>query len=128
MATIYYFRRLHTTYGGYILLSTVIYYFRRLYTTFDGYILLLPLPDCDFLRIQEMFAIFCIYGLKARLEFNMATIYYFRRLHTTYGGYILLSTVIYYFRRLYTTCSFTWLLFYKNPRNFCNFLHLWIKS
>ena len=54
MAVIYYFRRLYTTYGVYILLTTAIYYFRRLYITFDGYILLLALPDCDFVRIQDL--------------------------------------------------------------------------
>ena len=71
MAAIYYFRRLYTTYGGYILLSTAIYYFRRLYITFDGYILHLALPDCDFVRIQDFFTISHTYGLKARHDFNI---------------------------------------------------------
>ena len=71
MAAIYYFRRLYTTYGGNILLSTVIYYFRRLYINFDGYILLLALLECDFVRIQDFLAISRTYGLKARLEFNI---------------------------------------------------------
>ena len=72
MAAIYYFRRLCTTYGGYILLSTAMYYFRRLYIiTFDGYILLLALPDCDFVRIQDFITISRTYGLKARLDFNI---------------------------------------------------------
>ena len=70
-AAINYFRRLYITYGGHILLLTAIYYFRRLYITFDGYILLLDLPDSDFERIQDFLAISCIYGLKARLEFNI---------------------------------------------------------
>ena len=71
MTAIYYFRRLYTTYGGYILLSTAIYYFRRLYITFDGYILLLALPDCDFVRIQDFITISCTLGLKARLDLNI---------------------------------------------------------
>ena len=71
MAAIYYFRRLYTTYGGYILLSAAIYYFRRLYITFGGYILLLALPDCDFVRIQDFITISRLYGLKARLDFNI---------------------------------------------------------
>ena len=71
MAAIYYFRRLYTTYGGYILLSAAVYYFRRLYITFDGYILLLALPDCDFVRIQDFITISRLYGLKARLDFNI---------------------------------------------------------
>ena len=70
MAAIYYFRRLYTTYGGYILLSAAVYYFRRLYITFDGYILLLALPDCDFVRIQDFITIYA-YGLKVRLDFNI---------------------------------------------------------
>ena len=57
MAAIYYFRRLYTTYGGYILLSAAVYYFQRLYITFDGYILLLTLRDCDSVRIQDFIAI-----------------------------------------------------------------------
>ena len=78
------FRRLYTHFGGYILLSTTIYYFRRLYTTFDGhillsvaiyylqrYILFLALPDCDFVRIQDVPVILCICELKARFEFNI---------------------------------------------------------
>ena len=48
-----------------------IYYFRRLYITFDGYTLLLALPDCDFARIQDFITISRIYGLKARLDFNI---------------------------------------------------------
>ena len=71
MAAIYYFRRLYTTYGGYILLSAAVYYFRRLYITFDGYILLLALPDCDLVRIQDFITISRTYGLKARLDFNI---------------------------------------------------------
>ena len=71
MATIYYFRRLYTTYGGYIPLLKAIYYFRRLYIIFDGYILLLDLPDCDFVRIEEFFTISRTYVLKARLDFNI---------------------------------------------------------
>ena len=71
MEVIYYFRRLYTTYEGYIQLSTAIYYFRRLYITFDGYILLLALPDCDFVRIQDFITISRTYGLKARLDFNI---------------------------------------------------------
>ena len=71
MAAIYYFRRLYTTYGGYILLSTAIYNFRQLYITFNGYILLLALPDCDFIRMQDFITISCTYGLKARLDFNI---------------------------------------------------------
>ena len=71
MAAIYYFRRLYTTYGGYILLSAALYYFRGLYITFDGYILLLALPDCDLVRIQDFITISRTYGLKARLDFNM---------------------------------------------------------
>ena len=71
MAAIYYFRRLYTTYGGYILLSAAIYYFRRLCITFDGYILLLALPDCDFIKIQYFITISRSYGLKARLDFNI---------------------------------------------------------
>ena len=71
MAAIYYFRRLYTTYGGYILLSVAIFYFRRLYITFGGYILLLALPDCDFVRIQDFITISRLYGLKARLDFNI---------------------------------------------------------
>ena len=71
MAAIYYFRRLYTTYGGYILLSAAVYYFQRLYITFDGYILLLALRDCDFVRIQDFIAISRTYGLKARLDFKI---------------------------------------------------------
>ena len=71
MAAIYYFRRLYTTYGGYILLSAAVYYFPWLYITFDGYILLLALPDCDFVRIQDFITISCTYGLKAKLDFNI---------------------------------------------------------
>ena len=71
MAAIYYFRRLYTTYGGYILLSAALYYFRGLYITFDGYILLLALPDCDFVRIQDFITISGSYGLKAKLDFNI---------------------------------------------------------
>ena len=71
MAAIYYFRRLYTTYGGYILLSTAIYNFRQLYITFDGYILLLALPDCDFARVQDFITISHTYRLKARLDFNI---------------------------------------------------------
>ena len=71
MAAIYYFRRLYTTYGGYILLSTAIYNFRQLYITFDGYILLLALPDCDFVRILDFITTSCTYGLKPRLDFNI---------------------------------------------------------
>ena len=58
----------------------------------------------------------------------MGAIYYFRQLYTTSGGYILLWMAICYFRRLYTTFSFTWLWFYKNPRLYYKFSHLWIKS
>ena len=71
MAAIYYFSRLYTTYGGYILLSVAIFYFRRLYITFGGYILLLALPDCDFVRIQDFIAISRTYGLKAKVDFNI---------------------------------------------------------
>ena len=71
MAAIYYFRRLYTTYGGYILLSAALYYFRRLCITFDGYILLLALPDSDFIKIQYFITISRSYGLKARLDFNI---------------------------------------------------------
>ena len=91
LTTINYFRRLYTTFDGhillqtatyclqrphitldgYILLTAAIYYFRRLYITFDGYILLSALPDCDFVRIQDFLAIFCICRLKASLEFNI---------------------------------------------------------
>ena len=71
MAAIYYFRRLYTTYGGYILPSTAIYYFRRLYITFDCYILLSALPDCDFVRIQDFITISPTYGLKARFDLNI---------------------------------------------------------
>ena len=71
MEVIYYIRRLYTTYGGYIQLSTAITCFRRLYITFDGYILLLALPDCDFVRIQDFITISRTYGLKARLDFNI---------------------------------------------------------
>ena len=70
MVAIYYFRRLYTTYGGYILLSAAIYYFRRLYVTFDGYTIL-ALPNCDFIRIQDFITISRTYGLKARLDFNI---------------------------------------------------------
>ena len=82
MVVIYYFRRLYTTYGGYVLLLTIIYYFRRLYITFDGYILLLALPDCDFVRIRDFITIARTYSLKARLDFNINLItliqfYYF---------------------------------------------------
>ena len=70
MAAIYCFRRLYTTYGGYILLSEAVYYFQRLYITFHGYILLLALRDCDFVRIQDFIAISRTYGLKARLDFK----------------------------------------------------------
>ena len=69
MAAIYYFRRLYTTCGGFMLLSTALYYFRRLYTTFNGYILLLALPDSDFVRIQDFLAIYRTCELKTRLEF-----------------------------------------------------------
>ena len=48
---------------------STIYYFKRLYTTFDGYILLLALPDCDFFKNPRLY---CTYGLKARLEFNIS--------------------------------------------------------
>ena len=72
MAAMYYFRRLHTTYGGYILLSVAIYYFRRLHITFDGYILFLALPDCNFVRIKDFITISHTYGLKARLDFNIS--------------------------------------------------------
>ena len=68
---IYYLWRPYTTLDGYILLTAAIYYFRRLYTTFDGYILLLALPDCDFVRIQDFITISRLYGLKARLDFNI---------------------------------------------------------
>ena len=71
MTVIYYFGRLYTTYGGYMLLSAAIYYFRRLYITFGGYILHLALPDCDFVRIQDFIAIYRTYGLNARLDFNI---------------------------------------------------------
>ena len=71
MAAICNFRRLHTSYGGYILLSTTIYYFQRLYIMFDGYILLLASPDCDLVRIPDFITISDTYGLKARLDFNM---------------------------------------------------------
>ena len=71
MAAIYHFRRLYTTYRGYILLWAALCYFGRLYITFDGYILLLALPDCDFVRIQDFPAISRICGLKTRLEFNI---------------------------------------------------------
>ena len=54
-----------------MLLSTAIYNFRRLYTTFNGYILLLALPDSDFVRIQDFLAIFRTYGLRPRLEFSI---------------------------------------------------------
>ena len=70
-ATVICFRQLHTIYGGHILLQTAIYYFRRLSITFDGYILLLALPDCDFVRIQDFITISRLYGLKARLDFNI---------------------------------------------------------
>ena len=69
MAAIYYFRRLYTTCGGYILLLTAIYYFRQLYITFDSYIL--ALPDCDFVRIQDFITISHTFGLKSRLDFNI---------------------------------------------------------
>ena len=55
-----------------MLLSTAIYYFRRLYTTFDGYILLLALPDSDFVRIQDFLLIYRTYESKARLEFSIS--------------------------------------------------------
>ena len=71
LATINYFRRLYTTFGGYILLSTAfggytllltaIHYFRRLNTTFS-------FTFCNFERIQDFPAI-C--ALKAGLEFNI---------------------------------------------------------
>ena len=57
MAAIYYFRQLHTTYDGYILLSTVIYY--------------LGLPGCDFVRSKDFITISHTYGLKGRLDFNI---------------------------------------------------------
>ena len=60
---IYYFKRLYTTYDGYVPLLTAVYYFQRLYITFDCYILLLALPDCDFVRIQDFPAISRICGL-----------------------------------------------------------------
>ena len=71
MATMYYFRRLYTTHGGYILLLTAIYYFQWLYTTFDGYMLLLALPDSDFVRTQDFLVISRTYGLNANLEFSI---------------------------------------------------------
>ena len=71
MVAIYYFRRLYTTYCGYILLSAAIYYFQQVYITFEGYILLLALPDCDFVTIQEFNTISCTYVLKARVDFNI---------------------------------------------------------
>ena len=71
MAALYYFRRLYTTYSGYILLSTAIYYFRPLYITFDGYILLLALPECDSVGVQDLITISRTYGLKARLDFDI---------------------------------------------------------
>ena len=71
LTSINYFRQLYTIYGAHILIWTAIYYLRWLYTTFDSYILLLTLPDCDFVRIQDFITISCIYGLKARLDFNI---------------------------------------------------------
>ena len=88
LITINYFRRLYTTFGGHILLSTAIYYFWRPYTTFDGYILLLTaiypirrlyitfdcyilllaLRCCNLARIQVFPAICFLCGLNTRLE------------------------------------------------------------
>ena len=54
-----------------MLLSTTMYYFRRLYTTFNGYILLLALSNSDFVSIQDFIAIYRTYELKTRLEFSI---------------------------------------------------------
>ena len=61
----------HTTLDGYVPLKAAICYFRRLHITFDGFILLLALRDCDFVRIQDFITISHTYGLKARLDFNI---------------------------------------------------------
>ena len=80
LTTIDYFRQLYTTFGGHILILAAMHYFRRISAaiyyfwplyTFDGYIILLNLPDYDFVRIQDLPAISCAYGLKTRLEFNI---------------------------------------------------------
>ena len=64
----YYLWRPYASLDGYILISAAIYYFRRLHITFDGNILLLALPDCYFVRIQDFITISYTYGLKARLK------------------------------------------------------------
>ena len=71
MEAIYYFIRLYTTYGGYILLTAAIYYFRRLYVTFGSYVLLLALADCDFVRTQDFLAISTTYGLNSNNSQNI---------------------------------------------------------
>ena len=67
----YHLRWSYTTLDSNILLTAAICYFRRLYTTFDGYILLLALPDSDSVRIQDFLVISCTYGLKCGLEFRI---------------------------------------------------------
>ena len=83
MTALYYFRRLYTTfdgyilllaaiyYDGYILLLTAIYHIRWIYITFDGYILLLASRYYNFARIQVFPAISFLFGLNTRLEFNI---------------------------------------------------------
>ena len=77
MAAIYYFRRLYTTYGGNLLLSTAIYYNTILilvqYILVVKYIIVytILLSTAMISRIQDFLAISCTYGLKARPEFNI---------------------------------------------------------
>ena len=72
MAAIYYFRRLYTTYGGNLLLSTAIYY-NTILILVVKYIIVytILLSTAMISRIQDFLAISCTYGLKARPEFNI---------------------------------------------------------
>ena len=75
-----------------MLLSTAMYNFRRLYTTFNGYILLLALPDSDFVRIQDFLAIYHTNELKTGLEFsiNLLAIIQFCFFCSSMGFFVIL--------------------------------------